>query len=78
MRLGLARKKLFCSKEKTFGLKNEVRNTVFPRIIAGGAISSVLASKGGGIIQGEVIIRREAILFQILLTGSRALNMLAH
>ena len=72
MQLGLARKKLFWSKEKTFGLKNEVRNTVFPRIIAGGAISSILASKGGGIIQGEAIIQREAIISNIAHWKSRS------
>ena len=56
-----------------------IRTTVFPRIIAG-AIISIFAPKGGdysmeGDYSREAIIQRR-LLFQIFLTGGRALNIL--
>ena len=52
---------------------NGTVNTVFTRIIAGGFIS--FSHEKGAIIRGKAIIRGRR-LFQILFTGSRALNIL--
>ena len=51
--------------------------TVFPRIIAGGDYFFFFAQKGGDYSGDEAIIKGRR-LFQILLTGSRTLNILLY